>query len=113
MAMGARRSHVLRMVITDGIKPVIAGLALGILSVFGLNKALATGVRYSGMGGWSSEMSDQDAWEIAGFLTDSIRTRQASLASGISRERPDAELCVFWDSALPAAATPPVWFAKT
>ena len=41
MAMGARRSHVLRMVIVDGIKPVLAGLALGILSVFGLSKALA------------------------------------------------------------------------
>jgi putative ABC transport system permease protein len=42
MAMGARRSHVLRMVIADGIKPVLAGLALGILSVFGLAKALAS-----------------------------------------------------------------------
>ncbi len=42
MAMGARRSHVLRMVIADGIKPVLAGLALGILSVFGLSKALAS-----------------------------------------------------------------------
>jgi putative ABC transport system permease protein len=36
MAMGARRGHVLRMVIVDGIKPVLAGLALGIVSVFGL-----------------------------------------------------------------------------
>jgi predicted permease len=42
MAMGARRSHVLRMVILDGIKPVLAGLALGILSVFGLSRALAS-----------------------------------------------------------------------
>jgi predicted permease len=42
MALGARRSHVLRMVITDGIKPVLAGLALGILSVLGLSKALAS-----------------------------------------------------------------------
>jgi putative ABC transport system permease protein len=42
MAMGARRGHVLRMVIIDGIKPVLAGLALGILSVFGLGKALAS-----------------------------------------------------------------------
>jgi len=42
MAMGARRSHVLRMVIADGIKPVLAGLALGILSVLGLNKALSS-----------------------------------------------------------------------
>ena len=42
MAMGARRSHVLRKVIGDGIKPVLAGLALGILSVFGVSRALAT-----------------------------------------------------------------------
>jgi predicted permease len=42
MAMGARRSHVLRMVIADGIKPVLAGVAVGILSVFALSKALAS-----------------------------------------------------------------------
>ncbi len=32
----------MRMVIADGIKPVLGGLALGILSVFGLGKALAS-----------------------------------------------------------------------
>jgi predicted permease len=42
MAMGARRNHVLRMVIAEGIKPVLAGLALGILSVFTLSKVLAS-----------------------------------------------------------------------
>jgi putative ABC transport system permease protein len=42
MAMGARRGDVLRMVIGDGIKLVLAGLALGILGVFGLSKALAS-----------------------------------------------------------------------
>src|SRR5580704_8680803 len=42
MAIGARHSHVLRMVIADGIKPVLAGLALGILCVFGLSKMLAS-----------------------------------------------------------------------
>jgi putative ABC transport system permease protein len=42
MAMGARSSHVLRIVIADGIKPVLAGLALGILGVLGLRKALAS-----------------------------------------------------------------------
>jgi len=41
MAMGARPSRVLTMVIADGIKPVLAGLALGILSVFAVSKALA------------------------------------------------------------------------
>jgi predicted permease len=42
MAMGAQHSHVLRMVIADGIRPVLAGLALGILGVFALNRALAS-----------------------------------------------------------------------
>jgi predicted permease len=42
MAMGAQPSHVWRMVIAEGIKPVLAGLALGILSVFGLSRALAS-----------------------------------------------------------------------
>jgi predicted permease len=42
MAIGAQRSDILRMVIADGIKPVLAGQAIGILSVFGLSKALAS-----------------------------------------------------------------------
>jgi predicted permease len=42
MAMGARRSHVLRMMITDGIKPVLAGLAVGIVGVFGLSRVLTS-----------------------------------------------------------------------
>jgi ABC-type antimicrobial peptide transport system permease subunit len=42
MAMGAQRGDVLRMVIADGMKPVVARLALGILSVFALTRALAT-----------------------------------------------------------------------
>ncbi len=42
MAMGARRGHVLRMVIVDGIKPVLGGLVLATLSVCGLSKALAS-----------------------------------------------------------------------
>jgi putative ABC transport system permease protein len=33
---------VLKMVVRDGIKPVLAGLALGILAVLGLNKVLAS-----------------------------------------------------------------------
>jgi predicted permease len=41
MAMGAQRSHVLWMVIAAGIKPVLVGLALGILAVLGLSKVLA------------------------------------------------------------------------
>jgi predicted permease len=42
MAMGAQPSCVLRMVIAEGIKPVLAGLALGILAVLGLSKVLAS-----------------------------------------------------------------------
>ena len=41
MAIGARARHVLGVVIADGIKPVLTGLALGILGVFALSKALA------------------------------------------------------------------------
>ena len=42
MAIGAQPSDVLRMVIMDGLKPVLVGLALGILSVFALTKAVAS-----------------------------------------------------------------------
>jgi len=42
MAVGAQRSDVLWMVITDGMKPVVAGLALGILSVLALTRAIAS-----------------------------------------------------------------------
>jgi ABC-type antimicrobial peptide transport system permease subunit len=44
MAMGARPSHVLKIVIADGIKPVFAGLALGILCLLALRKVLASSV---------------------------------------------------------------------
>jgi predicted permease len=42
MAMGARPSHVLKIVIADGIKPVFAGLALGILCLLALRKVFAS-----------------------------------------------------------------------
>lgn len=42
MAIGAQRRNVLWMVIADGIKPVLAGLVIGILSVFALTKTLAS-----------------------------------------------------------------------
>jgi len=42
MAMGAQKSHVLKMVIGDGIQPVLAGLALGLLGVWGLGRALSS-----------------------------------------------------------------------
>jgi putative ABC transport system permease protein len=42
MAMGAQRSQVLKMVIGDGIKPVLAGVALGLVGVWGLRKALSS-----------------------------------------------------------------------
>jgi predicted permease len=40
MAIGAQRSDVLRMVIREGMKPVMVGLVLGVLSVFALTRAL-------------------------------------------------------------------------
>jgi len=42
MAIGAQPGDVLRMVIMDGMKPVLVGLALGILSVFALTRAAAS-----------------------------------------------------------------------
>ncbi len=42
MAIGAQRSDVLRMVIREGMKPVMVGLVLGVLSVFALTRALAS-----------------------------------------------------------------------
>ena len=42
MAIGAQRSDVLRMVIREAMTPVMAGLALGLLSVFALTRALAS-----------------------------------------------------------------------
>jgi predicted permease len=42
MALGAQPSDVMRMVIMDGLKPVLLGLALGILSVFALTRAVAS-----------------------------------------------------------------------
>ena len=42
MTIGAEHRHVLKMVSRDGSKRVLAGLALGILTVHGLNKVLAS-----------------------------------------------------------------------
>jgi putative ABC transport system permease protein len=42
MAIGAQRSDVLRMVIRDGMRPVIVGIVLGLLSVFALTRVLAS-----------------------------------------------------------------------
>jgi len=42
MAIGAQRGDVLWMVIREGMKPVMAGLVLGVLSVFALTRALAS-----------------------------------------------------------------------
>lgn len=42
LALGAQYGQVMRMVIADRIKPVLAGLALGILGVFDLSKVLAS-----------------------------------------------------------------------
>jgi len=42
IAIGAQRSDVLRMVIRDGMKPVIVGLVLGVLSVFVLARVFVS-----------------------------------------------------------------------
>jgi len=42
MAIGAQQSDVLRMLIREGMEPVMVGLVLGVLSVFALTRALAT-----------------------------------------------------------------------
>ena len=42
MAIGAQRSDVLRMVIMDGMKPVLLGLVVGMLSVVALAKVVAS-----------------------------------------------------------------------
>ena len=42
MALGAQPRNVLRIVMTEGMRPVLAGLALGILGVFALSKAVAS-----------------------------------------------------------------------
>ena len=40
MAIGAQRSDVLRLVIREGMKPVVVGLAIGMLGVFSLTRAV-------------------------------------------------------------------------
>jgi putative ABC transport system permease protein len=40
--IGAQPSHVLGMVIREGLKPVVVGLVLGVLSVFALTRALSS-----------------------------------------------------------------------
>lgn len=42
MALGAQRGDVLRIVLTDGMKPVLLGCGLGILAIFALTKAVAS-----------------------------------------------------------------------
>ena len=39
--MGAQRIHILKMVMHDGIKPVITGLGIGILGILALSKVMA------------------------------------------------------------------------
>ena len=41
IAMGAQRIHILKMVMHDGIKPVITGLGIGILGILALSKVMA------------------------------------------------------------------------
>jgi ABC-type antimicrobial peptide transport system permease subunit len=48
MALGATRSNVLRLVVADGVKPILAGVAIGLVTALALGRlvaALLYGVR--------------------------------------------------------------------
>jgi ABC-type antimicrobial peptide transport system permease subunit len=42
MALGAQTRDVLRLVVNQGMKPVVIGLAIGIVSAFGIGRLIAT-----------------------------------------------------------------------
>jgi putative ABC transport system permease protein len=42
MALGAQTRDVLRLVVNQGMKPVLIGLAIGIVSAFGLGRLIAS-----------------------------------------------------------------------
>ncbi|PYI63770.1 MAG: hypothetical protein DMF07_09205, partial [Verrucomicrobia bacterium] len=42
MALGAQTRDVLRLIVNQGMKPVVIGLAIGIVSAFGIGRLIAT-----------------------------------------------------------------------
>jgi len=70
MALGAQAGNVLRLVIWQGIKLVLLGLAVGALSVYALHRLLAS--QYFGSSDWQRQMAEQlydvkatDPWTFA------------------------------------------------
>jgi predicted permease len=74
MTLGAQASDVLRMVIWQGIKLVLVGLAVGALSGYGLKRLLAS--QYFGEDAWQRQMAAQlyevkatDPWTFAAIAS--------------------------------------------
>jgi putative ABC transport system permease protein len=63
MALGARASNVLRLVIWQGIKLVLVGLAVGALLGYGLKRLLAS--QYFGEDAWQRQVAEQ-LYEVSG-----------------------------------------------
>ena len=70
MALGAQAANVLRLVIWQGIKLVLLGLAVGALSVYALHRLLAS--QYFASSDWQRQMAEQlynvnatDPWTFA------------------------------------------------
>src|SRR6266481_9284356 len=57
MALGAQAANVLRLVIWQGMKLVLLGLAIGALTGYGLSRLLAS--QYFGQDAWQRQMADQ------------------------------------------------------
>ena len=74
MALGARAADVLRLVIWQGIKLVLVGLAIGALSGYVLTRLLAS--QYFASSAWQQQMADQlyevkatDPWTFAAIAS--------------------------------------------
>jgi predicted permease len=74
MALGARAANVLRLVIWQGIKLVLLGLAVGALSVYALHRLLAS--QYFASSAWQRQMAEQlydvkatDPWTFAAIAS--------------------------------------------
>ena len=57
MALGAQPANVLRLVVWQGMKLVLLGLAVGALTGYGLKRLLAS--QYFGQDAWQRQMADQ------------------------------------------------------
>ena len=57
MALGAQTGNVLRLVVWQGMKLVLLGLAVGALSGYGLKRLMAS--QYFGKEAWQRQMAEQ------------------------------------------------------